>query len=182
VNTNELGNTTSNTFTEEGDWGLGEREVQALRGEFDVFSEFHDETVGGRFRKAFIADEIYRILNPALKGIGKIKNKSVEKQAMDMISDIADLIVSIQSQNVDVSRIPSLHAVVLGDGSFLIEWIFSKYRIGFVLEKKKQESIWYLVSTIEKANVERFGTLEKTDKADREKLLAKLVSFVFNYS
>lgn len=179
LNIHKLGDATANTFAEEENWCLREKEVQALRREFNVFSEFNNETVGGRFRKLFIGDEVYRVVKPALQGVGKIKDDNVEKQAIDMISDIADLIVNLQSRNVDVSRIPSLHAVVLGDDSFLIEWIFSKYRIGFVLEKKKQESLWYLVSTIEKTSVERFG---KLSRADNKKLLAKLVSFVFDYS
>lgn len=179
MNINKLGDATTNTFAEEESWCFGEKEIEALRRKPYVFSEFSNETVGGRFRKVFIGNEVYRVIKPALEGIRGIKNKSVMEQTIDIISDIGDLIVEMHRRNVDVSRIPPLTAVALGDGSFLIEWIFSKYRIGFVLEERGKESMWYLVSRIEKTNVERFGKLNRTGN---KKLLASLVSFVFAYS
>ena len=176
----KLGDATANTFTDEAKWCSGEGELQRLRRKFDVYSQFTNETVGGRFRQRFIADEVYRVLEPALTAVGKIKDHDVAKQALDMISDVADLVVNLHSNwSLDVSRTPSLHALVLEDDSFLIEWIFSKYRIGFVLEKRRQDSIWYLVSTIEDTSVERFGSLSK---ADNKKLVAQLVTFAFDHS
>lgn len=174
----KLGDTTTNGFAEVENWCLGKKGFVARDREFSVFSEFRNETVDRGFRRRFIADEVYRIVRPVLEGVGRIKGATVAKQAKDMVSDIADLIINLQSSNVDINRIPPLHAVALEDGSFLIEWIFSKYRIGFVLERKKRESVWYLVSTIE-GNVERSGPLSSTDY---KKLLAELILFVFDYS
>ena len=179
INNRKLGDATTNTFAEEENWYLGEKEFGALYREFNVFSEFRNETAGRGFKKLFIADEVYRIVKPALKGVSNIKANNVAKQATDMISDIMDFIINLRSRNVDISRMPPLHAVALEDDSFLIEWIFSKYRIGFALERNKRESIWYLLSTIEKTNVEESGMLSR---ADNKKLLAKLISFVFGYS
>jgi hypothetical protein len=174
----KLGDATTDAFAEVGNWCLGEKGFEARDKEFNVFSEFRNETVDKGFKKHFIVDEVYRIIKPVLEGVGKIKRASVAKQARDIVSDIADLIISLQSSNVDINRIPPLNAVALEDGSFLIEWIFSKYRIGFVLGRNKRESIWYLVSTIE-GNVEASGPLSGTDY---KKLLAELILFVFGYS
>lgn len=179
LNNHELGDANTNTFAEEKNWCLGEKEFGALDREFNVFSGFRNDTTSRGFKKLFIADEVYRIVKPALEGVSKIKAGNVAKQATDVISDIMDSIINLQSWNVDINRIPPLHAVALEDGSFLIEWIFSKYRIGFVLERNKRESMWYLVSTIE-ADVLASGMLSRAD--DYKKLLAELISFVFGYS
>lgn len=168
----------ANRFVEEENWCSEKREYGARERELNVFSEFRNEAVHAGFKKPFIADEVYRIVGNVLKGVGGIKVSSVAKQAKNMVWDIAELIVDLQNWNVDINRIPPLHAVSLEDGSFLIEWIFSKYRIGFVLEKKKGESIWYLVSTME-GNVEASGPLSSTNY---KKLLAELILFVFGYS
>ena len=179
MNNHKLGDATTNNFSKEENWCLGEKEFGALGRESNVFSEFRNDTTGRGFKKLFIADEVYRIVKPALKGVREIKVRNVAKQATDIISDIMDSIINLQSWNVDIlSRIPPLHAVALEDNSFLIEWIFSKYRIGFVLERNKRESMWYLVSTIEE-NVLASGMLSRTDY---KKLLAGLISFVFGYA
>ena len=174
----KLGDATTNTFAEVDNWCSGKKGFGARDREFNVFSGLRNETVDRGFKKRFIADEVYRIVKPVLEGVGEMKAGNVAKQAIDMVSDIVDLIINLQSANVDINRIPPLHAVALEDGSFLIEWIFSKYRVGFALERKKRDSIWYLVSTIE-GNVEASGPLSGTDY---KKMLAQLILFVFGYS
>ena len=172
------GDTTTNGLAEAENWRLVKKGFGARDWESNVFSEFRNETDDRGLKKHFIADEIYRIIKYALEGVGRIKSRRVEEQAKDLVSDIVDLIVDLKSRNVDINRIPPLHAVALDDGSFLIEWIFSKYRVGFSLERKRKESIWYLVSTIEET-IEASGPLSSTNY---KKLLAELILFVFGYS
>ena len=168
----------ANRFVEEENWCSAKREYGARERDLNVLWELRNEAVHAGLRKPFIADEVYRIVANVLEGVGGIKVSGVAKLAKNMVWDIAELIVDLQSWNVDINRIPPLHSVLLEDGSFLIEWIFSKYRIGFVLEEKKDESIWYLVSIIE-GNVEASGPLSGTNY---KKLLAELVLFVFGNS
>ena len=81
--------------------------------------------------------------------------------------------------NIDIGKIPALNATNLEDDSLLIEWTFPTFRIGFVIETNKEDSVWYLVSTIEKTDFNKSGSLISIDK---ERLLMDLVSFVISYS
>ena len=113
---------TSNSYVEDEFPYLGETKSQVANKVFKDVSAFSNETLGGKFRKFYLSDEIYRIVKPALRNVGKIKNETVRNQAKDMISEIVDLIVNLLSLKIDINRVPPLHTVVLEDDSFLIEW------------------------------------------------------------
>lgn len=65
-----------------------------------------------------------------------------------------------------------LKFVKVDDGSILIEWIYSSFRIGFSVEKNEQDSFWYLVSNF---NMDDDGTLN-VQKLDS--LLFEIIYFV----
>lgn len=179
MNNNRRFDATTNGFGEDEFSIPEERNIQVLNRKFDIAPSTSRETRGGKFGKPYIADDVFRIIRPALENIRTIRNETVQNQAVEIITNIVDLTAFLPSQGIDIERVPPLHAVALDDGSFLVEWIFAKYRIGFVLDENENESLWYLVSAIEEANIEKSGLLIKLDK---KSLLLDLITFVFNYS
>ena len=135
---------------------------------FDVGSamafRLRNETRGGRFKNVFVGDEVLRIIKPVLQTINETKSKEVVNEAKDLISTIVDLTIDFQRLNIDIGKIPALNATNLEDDSLLIEWTFPTFRIGFVIETNKEDSIWYLVSTIEKTDFNKSGSLIDIDK------------------
>lgn len=138
-----------------------------------------NETRGGRFKNVFVSDDILRIILPIVQTISKTKSREVVNEANDLISTIVDQIMDLQRLNIDIGKIPAFNATNMEDDSLLIEWTFPTFRIGFVIEAKKEESLWYLVSTIEKTDFNKSGSLIDIDK---ERLLTELISFVISYS
>jgi len=138
-------------------------------------SQLRNETLGGRFRRTYINQEIGRIIEPALKVLSESKRPDVRKGVQEIISALMEIMIELSKSKFDVSSLPSLVAANLDDGSFLIEWLFTNYRVGFVVERELKESIWYLITRGESSDTNSSGSLDIPDKKD---LLAQLISYV----
>ncbi|MBA7692372.1 hypothetical protein ES703_100939 [subsurface metagenome] len=134
-----------------------------------------NQTVGGQFKLTYISQEVRRIIEPIFMPLSKTKNPDIVKEVRELVSIITESILELNQSYFDISNLPSLIAANLEDGSFLIEWIFLNYRVGFVVEADPKESIWYLVSKSESSDSNLSGSL-----ADRNKktVLSQLVSHV----
>jgi hypothetical protein len=138
-----------------------------------------DETHGGGFEDLFVSNAVLRIIEPVLPVLKETGDTGVVDEATGLISLIKKLMIGLQYLDFDIGKFPPLNAVCLADDSLLIEWIFQAFRIGFVVEIKKEDSSWYLVSTINKTDFNESGRLADTDK---EQLVRKLISFLISYT
>jgi len=76
----------------------------------------------------------------------QIQNPSVAEQLSKLLSTIYILFRATPREAREMSSIPPLRAHVDEDGSVLLEWIFSDFRVGFNIEPNPDDSGWHLVS------------------------------------
>jgi|GEM_PF-3016123 len=169
-------NDSTDRFSDIQNWADSQQNIDSFA---DIQNWICNETHGGGFEDAFVSNTVLRIIDPVLPVIKETKNRGVADEATGLIALIKKLMIGLQYLNFDIGKFPPLNAVCLADDSLLIEWIFQTFRIGFVLETKKEESSWYLVSTIDKTDFNESGRLSDIDK---EQLVRKLVSFLISYT
>jgi hypothetical protein len=130
----------------------------------------------------YLSNEVFRIIKPTIAKSEEIKSKKIKEQLSSVVTWIIGALVKIQNikKSIDLSRIPELSATMLPDKSLLVEWIFPKYRIGFALENNPKQSSWYLVSAIEKAEMNNMSGM--LGKGDKSTLVSNLVTFVLRNS
>ena len=76
----------------------------------------------------------------------KIENPSVAEQLGKLLLIIDKTLDIVRQRADDSSRIPLLRPHIDEDGSILLEWVFSDFRIGFNIEPNPEDSGWHLVS------------------------------------
>lgn len=148
--------------TTSGHWNIGH------------ISNLRNETLGGKFRLAYVSNDARRIIEPTLKALSETKNPGVSKEAHGLISTIIEIILELNKSKYDTSNLAPLVSANLEDGSFLIEWLSTNYRIGFVIEVDPKESIWYLVARSGSSDTNLSGSLVDNKK----ELLTQLVSYM----
>ncbi len=143
--------------------------------EFRAVSQLRNVTMGGEFELKYVSLAITRIIEPVLRVLSKTKDANIIKEVRELVSIIMNVVLELNMSNFDTSNLPPLVATNLEDGSFLIEWLFRGYRVGFVIESDPQEAIWYLISKSKSSDSNQWGSLVVSDKKE---LLTRLVSHV----
>ena len=92
-----------------------------------------------------------------------------------MIPIFIEIFLELRKSDFDLSNLQPLTAANLEDGSFLIEWIYSNYIIGIVIDNDPKDSIWYRISKSEFSDTNVSGKLVVDDK---KALLTRLISYV----
>jgi hypothetical protein len=104
-----------------------------------------------------------------LPGIG-LENARVVAEALPLTSStrrqLVKLLLAFQLTVTQVLRasmqelyLPQLQAHIAEDGSVLLEWISSKFRLGFNIEHNPPESSWFVVTSDELGGVQAAGQL-----------------------
>lgn len=137
-------------------------------------SHLRNETLGGKLRLNYVSSEVNRIIGPTLKALSEAINPNVLKEAQELIYIIIEIILELNKSSFNINNLPPLIAANLEDGSFLVEWLFTNYRIGFVIEVDSKESIWYLVARSASSDTNLSGSLVDNKK----EILTQLVSYV----
>lgn len=134
-------------------------------------------TVSGYFvtTSYFTTINVYRLIESALKALDETKNPGIKSDASNLLITLVNTIKRLQGFNYDFENLPTLQVENIEDDSVLIEWIFDDFRVGFTIEKNKDESGWYLVTTKRLGFINASGYFLDTE---REKLLNWLVIFV----
>lgn len=94
---------------------------------------------------------------------------------LKLLLSLHKVLIQYYTQSFELSHLPSLHVVIVEDGSILIEWIFTDFRIGFSIEIEITESSWYLVSNEKLESITKSGFLT-TDKLDS--IIDEVVAFI----
>ena len=87
----------------------------------------------------------------------------VASEARKLLMKLQETTSSLQLMGIDFDYVPILQLFHVDDGSILIEWIFSDFRIGFSIEPNFEESSWYLVSKKNMGGINASGNLENMD-------------------
>lgn len=117
------------------------------------------------------------IINRAWQNLNTSNNKEVINEARKLLNEIQNLITIFKYYDFDICALPKLNSFFDEDGSFLIEWIFSNFRIGFNIESKIVDSSWYIVSDSKLGDINAYGLLSS---GQNEKLLTWIINFILS--
>jgi hypothetical protein len=109
----------------------------------------------------------------------KVGNKQLAADARRVLVLIQQTVTTLHKIGLDLSYLPQLQAFLAEDGSFLLEWIFSDYRIGFSIEPNEAESSWYLITNRKLGEVNAAGVL---CGSELQTLVLWLLNFVLSHS
>lgn len=139
-----------------------------------------DETYSGHLDLRLPSLSVQNLITPAWNAVEQVENQRVADEARNILLMIEKTILIAQSNGVDLAHLPQLHAFDVQDGSILIEWIFSDFRIGFSIEPIPTESSWYLVSNAKLGGISVSRNISQ-DASDTQKLMLRLVAFVISH-
>jgi len=133
-----------------------------------------DETIGtGEPTESFSLRHEPNPTREAWKVIPQIQDTSVVKQLDELLSTISREVLKAQETPGSLSHIPALHAHVLEDGSVVLEWLFTDFRVGFNIEPNRADSGWHYV--LGKKFNERSGSGQLKDMGDVVSLLDNII-------
>lgn len=121
-----------------------------------------------------------RIVGKSFSKALQLEVQEIREAAIIVLKSIEKGIVDFELQRFQLDHLPELYPVKVDDGSFLIEWIFEDFRIGFSIEPEIEESSWYLVSknSLGATNAEGIIFLDNQLKAP----ISWMLKFIVLYS
>jgi|GEM_PF-5917327 hypothetical protein len=99
-----------------------------------------------------------------------ISDNNIQKVANQIVSLLKTIILPSTSR-----KLPKFISYIREDGSFLFEWLFPHYRLGFSIELDIYDSCWYFVSD------ETFGYFSasgNTQTSELRSIIEYLVPFI----
>lgn len=111
--------------------------------------------------------------------IRQLDNDAVAQESQKLLSILHESLTELQRLRFNLSSIPPLHAVSVGDGSVLLEWIFKDYRVGFSLEPQPEESSWFLITNQNLGEISAAGYLARVNL---KSLILWLLGFILSHS
>jgi hypothetical protein len=81
--------------------------------------------------------------------------------AEDSLTWVEGLLSSLAASAVDTNHIPPVSAYLPDDGSILLEWATSSYRIGLSLEGRAEGSSWFLATNPQLGSIAASGGLRR---------------------
>lgn len=109
--------------------------------------------------------------------LNELKDVNIKKDAINVLMQFQKVILDNKRQLETIGYLPPLSLYKLDDGSFIIEWIFKDFRIGFSLEHDEKQSGWYLITNKTLGDESRSGLLREVDITA---LVSKLISYVIS--
>jgi len=135
-----------------------------------------NKTVSGRPETRFLSlREGSSLIRLAWDNIHQTGEEEVAKSARELLLIIQETISDFQGFGFDLGHLPPLQAFNVDDGSVLIEWIFSNFRIGFNIEPNPEDSGWYLVSSKNLGEVSASGYISNIN-------ISPLFLWLFNFA
>lgn len=146
---------------------------------FNLPIEPEIETTGGLTTFYFEVPESTSLIKSAWDSIQKTPNEEIAERAKKLLTIIQEMISSFQEVGFDLCYLPPLRAFNVEDGSVLIEWIFTDFRIGFTVEIDPEESGWYMVSNKKLGEISASGYISNINV---EKLILWHLNFILSNS
>lgn len=156
----------------------------AISGAVQSQTTFATSMYGSRLMPLSIENDLIR---PALEVLQQTEDTDIASQAKEILVVLQRTILVVLQRRITTfyygftfDQLPSLHAVNVEDGSTLLEWIFDDFRIGFSIEKERNESSWYLVSSKKMTEMNAYGYISLGNEF--EKLMMWLLDFVISHT
>lgn len=134
-------------------------------------------TWGGGIQDSYLPNS--SSVESAWEVISGLENEDVARLSKKVLTSIQHTLTSLCALNFAHCDFPDLHAFIDDEGIVSIEWIFSQFRIGFVIDTIITDSSWYLVSNGELGDTNASGYLFENDI---NKHVQWLISFVISNS
>jgi len=119
------------------------------------------------FKSASIKDEYFSgapivrtVIDYVVKSLKDIPSNAVKEYATIFCQSFQEVLIDILERNKVSASLPPLYPFVVEDGSFLIQWVFRDFRIGFSIEPVIEESSWYMVKFSKFDEVQSSGPLK----------------------
>jgi hypothetical protein len=138
-------------------------------------SEYGGPTSGGRNVPTYIPQEVVRIIEPVMKALSETKNTVLVAGVREVIRTIIGLLLQLNRSNLEIGNLPPLIGANLEDGTFLMEWLWPNYRVGFIIDPNPKDSIWYLIKRGESSDSNLSGGLNSREGREA---LSQLISYV----
>lgn len=145
-----------------------------------------DDTSGSTLGRSVAELDVLRTpvsspVRSAQSAIGQMDDieTQVSAKAQDILRIIQEMIELFQRRGFELDHLPPLHASAGADGSIMVEWAFSDFRIGLSVDPVPDDSSWYLVSSESLGAIAASGYLSGIEL---QKLLLWLVSFAVSNS
>ena len=127
-----------------------------------------------RYIEKLYSTQIYRIFQKLIQCSNEITNPQVKNDTEKLRASLRYKL-SILLDRFQLNNIPSINAIIIKDGSVLVEWIFPEFRIVFNIEEKEEESSWNFVGEHKLSHINIFGLL---NDSNREDVFNDIFSFV----
>jgi hypothetical protein len=98
------------------------------------------------------AEAVAAILGSAYDTLRRVGVETVQVEATKVLRRLGAALLRF-----DLTSAPPVSAVMLDDGSMVLEWVFADRRLGFSVDPKPGESGWFFVSSQDSGSVRAFG-------------------------
>ena len=147
--------------------------------EYKYPAKLGNETFGKKPFLSYFSPAESRLIKSALDVLRNTENQQVAVEAINILANLRETVSSFHQLSFDLSFLPPIRAFNNEDGSVLIEWIFTDFRIGFSIETNIEESGWYLVSKRKLGEISASGHIENTNIKN---IIVWLLNFVISHS
>jgi len=154
-------------------------ESRTSKSAFRHLLKLENETFGKKPFLNYFSPTESRLIKPALETLRNTQNQEVAVKARKILEDLRETVSSFQQLGFDLTFLPPIRAFNNDDGSVLVEWIFTDFRIGFSIETILDESGWYLVSKRNLGEISASGFIEN---ANIKNIILWLLNFVISHS
>lgn len=149
---------------------------------YPISFQLTNETIGGTLRTHFLPlPEDTSLVKLAWNTLHETQNEDIAERARMLLSMMIETINSFEHFGFNMDFLPSVRAFNVDDGSVLIEWIFTDFRIGFNIEPNPEDSSWYLVSNKKLGEIGASGYISSAEM-ETKTLVVWLLSFVLSNS
>jgi hypothetical protein len=154
--------------------------VYALPSNFSFRRQLSDETFGGDLFPRYLPLIIgSRGVLTSAWGVTFRLDRTLGDEARNILSVIHNSLSTFNRVGIDLSYIPELQGFLADDGSFLLEWSFDNYRIGFSVELEVEQSSWFLITNKNLGEISASGFITRTDL---KSLVLWLLNFILSHS
>ena len=141
----------------------------------DKFVQYNPTSGSQGYTSPVINLSVSKIVQNLLNEFQNLAESDQKTLFLNIFLSLGMVLTKYYSQSFEISHLPPLHVVIADDGSILIEWIFTDFRIAFSIETNLSESSWFLVTNKKLEEIAKSGYISSDNL---EGLIDEIVHFV----
>lgn len=118
------------------------------------------------------------IFRNVISHVSEISDKVLSKKLNEFIDVFMSILTNL-SKSSDISNFLPPLTIHNEENLVFLEWIFKDFRIGFSLEKEKNESMWFMVTN---KNLEEFSISGDLEPENYYEVIIKVLKYVLENS